>query len=44
MNKIRALIARYPLISTAAVAGVTYYGGPTGASYLAVVARALGLI
>lgn len=44
MSKIRDLIAKYPIISMAATAGVTYYGGPKGAEYLAVVAKAIGLI
>lgn len=44
MDKIRDLIRRYPLISTLAVAGATYYGGPQGAELLAKVAKALGLV
>ena len=44
MTKVRELIAKYPLVSVAATAGATYYGGPKGAEYLAKVAALLGLV
>lgn len=43
MAKVRALIAKYPLVTVAATAAATYYGGPKGAELLATVAKALGL-
>lgn len=44
MDKARSLIAKYPLISVAATAAATYYGGPVGAELLSRVAQALGLV
>ena len=44
MDKVRAIIAKYPFIAVGATAAATYYGGPKGAAYLAVIAKALGLV
>ena len=43
MSKIRKLIAKYPIITVAATAAATYYGGPAGAAILANIAKAIGL-
>ena len=34
LDSIRALIAKYPLISTLATVAATYWGGPKGAALL----------
>ena len=43
MSSLRALIAKYPIISVLAVAAATYYGGPKGAAMLSAIAKMIGL-
>ncbi len=43
MSSLRALIAKYPIISVLAVAIASYYGGPKGVAMLQAFAKMLGL-
>ena len=37
LDHLRALIAKYPIISTLATAAATYYAGPKGAALLSTI-------
>lgn len=44
MNRLRNLIADYPIMAAIAAAAAGYYGGPQGVEWLRKVAVLLGLV